>query len=186
MRSSFAPSSAEMALSACAVDRDSGLLHLGQDARDRQLDIAEQRLEAVLRQLRHQRLAQRGDQFRLGAGLAIAAERRQVVVVEIGERRFGPARIDQEPGQHRVEVDARKLDAVAALQAPQMLLQIVDALGRSSRAEQRRRRRDARGRQHVGFGFALCAELEARAVGGACRRARFRGAARSTGCWRHR
>jgi len=107
----------------------------------------------------------RGDKFRFRAGLAIAAERRQVVVVEIGKRRFGPSRVYQKPGQHRVEVDAGKLDAIAALQVPQMLFEVMAAFERSCPNEQRRHRCDTRSRQQVSFAFALGAELEALVAG---------------------
>src|SRR5713101_9670327 len=78
------------------VDSDTERLHIGEHPRQGQLDFAVELVESQFNEPRRQRVAQRGNNFRLRAGRRTATQRRKMLVVKVEQRRLGLAGIHQE------------------------------------------------------------------------------------------
>src|SRR5579885_2147749 len=112
-------------------------LHLRENRGDRNFDFAKELVETLRDELWRERIVQRRNNFRFRQRFARPPERGEVFVIQIVERRLGAAGIDQESGEHRIEIDSGQIDSEPA-KAAQMRLQIVAGLWRSGLGEQGR------------------------------------------------
>src|SRR5258708_6092634 len=80
-------------------------------------------------------------QVRICARRTARAERRQVLVIEMGQRRLALSRVDQKAREHRVEIDAVERDSMPR-ERFDLILQIVTRFGWALGAEQGRGARD--------------------------------------------
>src|SRR6266849_6528403 len=117
------------------VDSDTKRLHIGEHPRQGQLDFAVELVESQLDEPWRQRVAQRGDNFRLRAGRRTTTQRREMLVVKVEQRRLRLAGIHQESGEHRIEVDARDSHAMTA-HPPDVGFEVMARFGRDGRTEQ--------------------------------------------------
>ena len=81
-----------------------------------------------------------------------------MLMIEVAEVRLGLARVDQEAGDHRVEVHAREANPERG-ELAQMRLEVVDFLGRRRLIEQRRGSADEMRIEQKGFRVAGNLEL---------------------------